>query len=251
MANEIAMEFMIRSYYTAASGMIYENKRQENIAQNLSNIETNGFKQTMLMATSQSEATVRNQNGRHEVGSLTMKVGIHEANLSMEQGALKVTNNPLDFAIQGSGFFVLEGPNGLVYTRDGSFGVNNQGLLVSKEGYPVLSQQGYVQVGEGEVGSTADGRLSVNGMNYQLQIMNLEDVTLMTPLSNNTYAYAGEPVLSNEFMLNQGMVEGSNVDATTELVKMIESSRSFQMNSKVLQAMDQVMAQSVSEIGKI
>ena len=242
---------MIRGFYTAASGLIHENKRQENIAQNLSNIETNGFKQTLLTSISQSEATVRNQNGRHDVGSLTLKVGVDEAILSLEQGTLKPTNNELDFALSGNGFFTLEGPDGAVYTRDGSFGVDNQGRLVSKEGYPVLSDQGYIYVNDEKVASTQDGTLTVNGQTYQLSIVELPEIAGITPLSANTYGYEGEPFLAANFTLNQGMVEGSNVDATSEMVKMIESSRSFQMNSKVLQAMDQIMAQSVSEIGRI
>lgn len=242
---------MIRGFYTAASGMIYENKRQENIAQNLSNIETNGFKQTLLSSISQAEATVRNQNGKHEVGSLTLKVGIDEAILSLEQGTLSVTNNNLDFALDGVGFFTLEGPEGNVYTRDGSFGVDDQGRLVSKEGYPVLSQQGYIYVNDGEVSLSQDGRLVVNGQTYQLSIAELSDVSLIKPLSNNTYGYEGEVNQSTTFTLNQGMVEGSNVDAINEMVKMIESSRAFQMNSKVLQAMDELMSRSVSEIGRI
>lgn len=251
MAKKDSDPNMIRSFYTAASGMIYENKRQENIAQNLSNIETNGFKQTLLTSISQAEATVRNQNGKHDVGSLTLKVGIDEAMLSLEQGTLKTTNNNLDFALNGNGFFTLEGPNGNVYTRDGSFGVDNQGRLVSKEGYPVLSQQGYVYVNNHDILSNSNGSLSINGQAYQLSIVELNDVQLISPLSNNTYGYEGDTVLATNFTLNQGMLEGSNVDAVTEMVKMIESSRAFQMNSKVLQAMDEVMAQSVSEIGRI
>lgn len=242
---------MIRSFYTAASGMIYENKRQENIAQNLSNIETNGFKQTLLSSISQSEATVRNQNGKQAIGSLTLKVGIDEATVSLEQGILKMTDNLLDFALNGTGFFTLEGPNGRVYTRDGSFSVDNQGRLVSKEGYPVLSQEGYVYVNNDEVSADQKGSLTVAGQTYQLSIVDLSEVELIKPLSVNTYGYEGEPELTTGFTLNQGMVETSNVDAVTEMVNMIESSRAFQLNSKVLQAMDNVMSQSVSEIGRL
>ena len=246
---------MIRGYYTAASGMLYDQKRQENIAQNLSNVETNGFKQMVLVASSQEEATVMNRNQTHEVGSLTMKVGLDEAYLMTTQGQLKSTNLPYDFAINGEGYFTLEGPNNeLLYTRDGSFGVDDQGRLVSKEGYPVvLSNGGYAFVNDEEIRMGANGQFQAGNQTYQFNLVQLEDVAQMQQVGANNYTYQGQPVavtFENTEILN-GMVEGSNVDVVNEMASLMSTSRSYQANSKVLQAFDQIVSQSVNEIGKI
>lgn len=128
---------MIRGLYTAASGMIYENKRQENVAQNIANIQTPGFKQSYISAISQDKV-VSNLNGSNQLGSLTLKVAIDQQVLNLAQGDLKTSENALDFAIEGNGFFTLQGPNGNLYTRDGRFELDETGTLVSQEGYPVL-----------------------------------------------------------------------------------------------------------------
>lgn len=246
---------MIRGFYTAASGMLYEQKRQENVAQNLSNVETNGFKQMVMVASSQEERTVMNQNLTHEVGVLPMKVGMDEAHLLTTQGQLKTTNLPHDFAINGEGYFVLEGPdNELLYTRDGSFGVDNQGRLVSKEGYPVLmSNGGYAFVNDEEISLGLNGQIQAGNQVYQFMMVQLGEVSQIRQMSMNTYAYTGQPeaVTFENTELLHGMVEGSNVNLVDEMTNLMSAARSFQMNSKVLQAMDQIVSQSVNEIGKI
>ena len=246
---------MIRGFYTAASGMLYEQKRQENIAQNLSNVETNGFKQMVLVASSQEEATVMNRNQTHEVGSLTMKVGLDEAYLTTTQGQLKSTELPYDFAINGEGYFVVEGPdNELLYTRDGGFGVDDQGRLVSKEGYPVvMSNGGYAFVNDESIQMGRNGQFQAGTQTYQFMVMELEDVSQIQQVGSNNYRYQGQPVAvtyENTEILN-GMVEGSNIDVVDEMSHLMSSSRAYQANSKVLQAMDQITNQSVNEIGKI
>lgn len=246
---------MIRGYYTAASGMLYDQKRQENIAQNLSNVETNGFKQMVLVASSQEEATVMNRNQTHKVGTLPMKVGLDEAYLLTTQGQLKSTGLPHDFAINGEGYFVLEGPNNeMLYTRDGSFGVDEQGRLVSKEGYPVLmSNGGYAFVNDEDLKMGMNGQLQAGNQTYQFMLVQLEEVAQMQQVGANNYTYQGQPtaVTFENTEVLQRMVEGSNINVVDEMSNLMSASRSYQMNSKVLQAMDQITNQSVNEIGKI
>lgn len=246
---------MIRGYYTAASGMLYEQKRQENIALNLSNVETNGFKQMVMVASAQDEATVMNRNQTHTVGSLTMKVGLDEAYLSTTQGQLKATELPYDFAISGEGYFTVEGPNNeLLYTRDGSFGVDQEGRLVTKEGYPVvMSNGGYAFVNDSDIQMGSNGQFQAGNQTFQFNLVQLEDISQIQQVGANNYRYEGQPVAvtyENTEILN-GMVEGSNIDVVDEMSLLMSSSRAYQMNSKVLQAMDQIMGQSVNDIGKI
>lgn len=244
---------MIRGFYTAASGMLYETQRQENIAQNMANAQTNGFKQSYLIATAQEEFTLSNQYGASGIGGLTMKVGLDESYLDLSQGTLSSTSRYLDCAIEGDGFFTLQGPNGLLYTRDGSFNIDGEGYLVSSEGYPVLSNQGPIRVNQDNFSVSSTGVLTTATQTYQMSIVNLPNQANIIPNGNNTYSYEGEnPIQATQgFTLYQGMLEGSNVSTVDEMVSLIESSRAFQLNSKVLQAYDGVMEQIASQIGRV
>ena len=247
---------MIRGLYTAASGMIYENKRQENIAQNISNVQTPGFKQTYLNAISQEEGVLVNNNGENVVGSLTMKVKIDDAFIQLQQGDLQTSNQSLDFAIEGDGFFTLQGPGGLLYTRDGRFTLNDTGQLVSKEGYPVLvsDAKGAVQpvMTNNSITVSSDGTFYSGMDNYQFVISDLNNVNQISKQGNSLFSYGGQANIGGgDFSIHQYMTEGSNVDATDALVDMIAINRSLQSNSKVLTIIDETLQASVSEIGRV
>lgn len=245
---------MIRGIYTATSGMLVENRRQENISQNLANVNTTGFKQVYLTAVSQEEITVRNMNGGHDVGVIPTLVGTDNPTLMMTQGALKSTELTHDFAINGEGFFTVEGPNGEnLYTRDGRFGVDTEGRLVTKEGYPVLMAEGeYAYVNQEEFSITSDGSFNINGQDYQFLICTVEDAQQLVSQGDNLYSYDGVTQVAQEgYVVAQGYIEGSNVDATDEMVNLIASSRAYQSNAQVLKAMDQILGQLVNQVGKV
>lgn len=245
---------MIRGIYTAASGMLVENRRQENISQNLANVNTTGFKQLYLTAISQEEGIVRNMNGGHDVGILPTLVGTDNPTLMLTQGSLKQTGITHDFAITGEGFFTLEGPNGEnLYTRDGRFGVDAMGRLTSKEGYPVLMSNGeYAVVNRDEFSVGTDGTFSSNGQNYQFLISNAPNPQNLIAQGDNVFSYNGITEFAQEgYVISQGFVEGSNVNATDEMVNLIAASRAFQANSQVLKAMDQVLGQATNQVGKL
>lgn len=245
---------MIRGIYTAASGMLVENRRQENISQNLANLNTAGFKQLYMTAVSQEDRTVKNMNGKHSVGVLPTLVGTDTPTLMMTQGQLTSTGLTHDFAINGDGFFTVEGPNGEnLYTRDGRFGVDATGRLTTKEGYPVLMSNGeYAYVNQNDFSVGSDGTFEVNGQNYQFLICTVEDAQNLSAQGDNLYTYDGvTQVAQDGFMVMQGYTEGSNVNATDEMVNLIASSRAYQTNSQVLKALDQVLGQAVNQIGKI
>lgn len=246
---------MIRGLYTAASGMIYENKRQENVAQNIANIQTPGFKQSYISAISQDKV-VSNNNGGNQLGSLSLKVAIDQQILSLAQGDLRATEEPLDFAIEGNGFFTLQGPNGNLYTRDGRFHVDETGTLVSKDGYPVLvmnaqGNQQTVQVNE-DISVSQSGTFNVANTTYQFVVSNLTNADQLAYQGDSVFAYNGPVGIENTgFTIHQNMIEGANVDATDALVQMISVNRSLQTNSKVLTTIDETLKSSVSEIGRV
>jgi len=246
---------MIRGLYTAASGMIVENKRQENIAQNISNIQTPGFKQTFLATTAAERGDV--VNNRNPIGSLAMRVEVLESTIQLTQGPLQPTDNSLDFAIQGAGFFTVQGANGeILHTRDGRFTIDEEGRLTTKEGFPVVVTNGegvlqQVLVNE-DMRVNRDGSFTINGQTFQFAIANLEDPNLMVQQGNGLYVYNGAlEFMDQGFEVNQSMIEGSNVDALDALVDMIATNRALQTNSRVLTALDETLKLAATEIGRL
>lgn len=245
---------MIRGLYTAASGMIYENKRQENVAQNIANIQTPGFKQSYISAISQDKV-VSNLNGSNQLGSLTLKVAIDQQVLNLAQGDLKTSENALDFAIEGNGFFTLQGPNGNLYTRDGRFELDETGTLVSKEGYPVLvvdasGNQQTIQLNE-DISVSQNGTFNFNNTTYQFVISNITNADQLVYQGDSTFSYNGPIGAQGEYKVHQNMLEGANVNATDALVDMITVNRSLQTNSRVLTAIDETLQSTVTEIGRV
>lgn len=245
---------MIRGLYTAASGMIYENKRQENVAQNIANIQTPGFKQSYISAISQDKV-VSNLNGSNQLGSLTLKVAIDQQVLNLAQGDLKTSENALDFAIEGNGFFTLQGPNGNLYTRDGRFELDETGTLVSQEGYPVLvvdasGNQQTIQLNE-DISVSQNGTFNLNNTTYQFVISNITNADQLVYQGDSTFSYNGPIGAQGEYKVHQNMLEGANVNATDALVDMITVNRSLQTNSRVLTAIDETLQSTVTEIGRV
>lgn len=250
---------MIRGLYTSAMGMIVQEKRQANVSHNLSNIETNSFKQQKLIAAASNRVNVVNRsndpgNRLTSIGNMHFGTSIDDLYTDFEQGVLKKTNNPLDFALDGQGFFTIQLPNGeQAYTRDGSFRLNENGELITREGYPVLGSNGDT-ISLGTENVTADisgGILTQSGQYFSFGIVNFEDVQDLHRLGDNLYTFEGEPSPGGTYALKQGFVETSNINPLEELVKMIEITRNFESNQKAVQAMDETLGKAVNEVGRL
>ena len=148
---------MIRGWYTAASGMNAQQKQLDVIAQNLANADTTSYKRDVAVHKSFSELLIRrmrddgvvkNPFGSSDsapiIGKLGLGVELNEIFTEFEQGSLKQTNAPSDFALEGKGFFCVETPYGEQYTRNGNFLVGVEGYLMTKEGYPVIGENGRI-----------------------------------------------------------------------------------------------------------
>src|SRR5690554_6004156 len=125
---------MIRGLYTSAMGMILQEKRQSNVSNNLANIETNAFKKQELIAKAFDRVDVLNRSNNSNrltpIGGVHLGVQVDDLYGDFQQGTLEETNKPLDFAIEGTGFFTIQYQDGnLAYTRDGSFKIDENGFL--------------------------------------------------------------------------------------------------------------------------
>jgi flagellar basal-body rod protein FlgF len=251
---------LIRGLYTSAMGMIVQEKRQANISQNLANIQTNSFKQQKVIAAASHRMNVVNRSndpgGRlTSIGNMHLGTSIDDIYTDFEQGLLKETNNPLDFAIDGEGFFVVQLPDGEeAYTRDGSFRLNENGELVTRDGYPVLDYNGQsIPLETENVTADAYGGIQTQDNRYfSLGIVTFADVQQLHRLGENLYTIeGGEPLAGGACALRQGYIEASNVDPLEQLVKMIEVTRNFESNQKAIHAMDETLGKAVNEVGRL
>lgn len=250
---------MNRGIYAAASGMIVSQQMMDTIANNLANASSNGFKRDSL---SFDEAVLRELLvNKKSIGTLGAGPAVRSSVTIFEQGNMMSTGNPLDVAILGKhGMFGVQVGNAIRYTRDGSFGVNENGILVTKQGYPVLDvNQRPIQVPKGKVAIADDGNLQVDDQN--IAQIGLFDVARTDPtdggfakIGSNLYVSLrqatalGNPGQSNR--LKQGTLESSNVDAVDSMVQMIGLSRAFEMAQRSIQSQDELsqrLIQSLSD----
>jgi flagellar basal-body rod protein FlgG len=256
---------MIRALYTAASGMNAQQLNIDNIAHNIANVNTSGFKRARV----EFEDLVYDQ--ARVPGSPTSAVG--EAPVGLEtglgvrpvatardfgRGNLRATSNPLDLAIEGDGFFQIQLPSGEIgFTRAGAFHVNNDGVIVTAEGYQV---QPAITIPPGTTSTSIskDGIVSVTvaGQAQAQQIGTLETATfnnpaglraiggnLFTPTTASGDPTQGPPGVDGRGTLAQGFLEDSNVSVVEEMIAMILGQRAYEANSKVVKAADEMLAQ--------
>lgn len=235
---------MIRSLYTINRNMNILQKKQENTSANLANINTPGYKFQDIVQRTLNTETLVNYNGgrkleeRQELGPFVFGNQIDGFYRNFDQGNLYETNKGTDFAIVGNGFFTVQMDNGQVaYTRNGNFRVNEEGQLTTMEGHRVLGSNGYIYVVDEDVNME---ELLITDFNNYEDLNNIGD-TLFT--GNGGYPINGE--------LRKGYLEASNVNMADAIVKMIEISREFESNQKLLHAADETLNKAVNEIGRV
>jgi flagellar basal-body rod protein FlgF len=220
----------------AASGMVAEQTRQDQLANDLSNASTPGFKPDETPQRSFGAVLLANTHGAEPVGSVNEGVALGKAYTNMTPGTMQETGEPLDFAIEGTGFFGVRTAAGVRYTRDGQFTTSAAGLLTDANGNPVLDAKGAtIKVSAtGTVPASAVGVFEVPGAAKQ---------------GENLYtgAAAGKPTGT----VRQGSLEGSGVDAAKTMIEMITSMRSFQSGQHAIQSISQTLQQAASQVGSL
>ncbi|SJZ47781.1 flagellar basal-body rod protein FlgG [Selenihalanaerobacter shriftii] len=257
---------MIRSLWTAATGMKAQQLNIDTISNNLSNVNTSGFKKSRvgfqdLMYQSLREAGTPNNQGSQVPTGIEVGHGVRPAATQklFSQGSFQKTGNPLDIAIEGDGFFQVLQPDGRVaYTRDGSLKRDNNGRLVTSDGYPVQPEitipEDAVNVTvtvEGNVLVKQPGSEELNEIG-QLELARFSNPAGLKSLGRNLFMKtpaSGEPTVGvpaeNGFgTLSQGYLEQSNVKVVEEMVNMIAAQRAYEVNSKAIRASDEMLQQA-------
>ncbi len=246
---------MIRSFYTAGTGMLTQRDRMDVLTNNLTNADTTGFKSDSLVLRGFKDIMISMYSGTRASGTVGMLGnGAHNSRVitSFMQGSLEGTGRSLDFALEGDGFFVVSTPGGERYTRDGSFSVSSDGYLLSSGGYYVQGQNARIYVGGDGFAVNEEGNVSVNGaVTDRIRIVRFENAASLRKDGNNLYTSGVRPLQDNDTKVMQGFIEGSNVDISGELTNMLAVSRSYETNQRVLRMVDGTLEKSVNSIGRI
>ncbi|WP_192036494.1 flagellar basal-body rod protein FlgG [Halomonas sp. YLGW01] len=254
---------MIRSLWTAKTGLESQQVQMDVISNNLANVGTNGFKKSRAVFEDLLYQNLRQPGAQNDIQNTLpsgIQVGTGVRPVATErlhsQGGLENTENSRDLAINGAGFFQVRMPDGgLAYTRDGSFQLDQNGQMVTSSGYPVepaiiipenalsvsIGQDGIVSVKEpGDTDSNEVGQLS---------LANFVNPAGLESVGENLYRETAASGPSNESMpgmngvgsLYQGFVETSNVNVVEEMVSMIQTQRAYEINSKAVQTSDEML----------
>ncbi len=254
--------------YIAASGMDSALMRQNVIANNLANVQTVGFKQnrevdvafpTYLIARLHDQR-INVLDGtaeiRPNIGVMGGGVIPQEVATDYSQGSHLETKNPLDFALNGPGFFSVLNPDGkTLLTRDGNFSLDSNGRLVTKDGLPVLGHNGEIYIDGNEVTADQEGNITVDGKALdQLLTVKVQNVDQLTKVGHSLFKTTPKTKVDmapDGIQVQQGFLEQSNVNSITEMVNMIDTYRSYELNSRIISTFDHLGEEAATEIGTL
>jgi flagellar basal-body rod protein FlgG len=281
---------MIRGLYTGASGMIAQMGRIDVLSNNLANVDTPAYKRDTTIMKAFPEMLIRRVNddgvrvippGSYDlmpvVGKLGTGVEINEVFTRFTQGAFKQTGNNFDLALEGEGFFAVQTPEGERYTRNGGFLINQEGYLVTKDGFQVLGEDGPMRIKKNNFMIDEQGNVYENpGFGedprrlVSVQENGWEDVVLVDRLrivgfsrprhidkvGESLYRETedsgrAQVIQQDRPRVRQGVLEASNVNPVVEMVNLIEVHRTYEANQKTIQAHDTALGRAVNEVGRV
>jgi len=235
---------MIKGIYYAARSLNNGFQRMSNIANNLANINTVGYKREIPFTEVMLSA------GKSQLVQFT----------DFRQGGLTKTSSPLDLAISGSGFFVVETPNSTELTRNGSFTVSDDGFIVNNQGDKLMGIKGPINLNDFLFNENKELKVLRNGEIYvgkqyvdNLLIMQSDDpLSLRRDSSMNFLSLTGDfiPVDEDSYQVMQGYLEDSNVNPIVEMEEMIKSSKDYQSSYKMINFLDKSL-EKANEIGRV
>lgn len=221
------------------------------IANNMANVNTNGFKarSSRFEEYLDEDASVEVFPWADRKLSYVIDAG---SPIDLRDGAAEPTGNPLDVAIRGDGFFVVETPAGERYTRNGAFQIDAQGRLVTSDGFPVQGAGGPIQFepGDSDIAVGADGTISTaEGVRGRLSLVTFDNPELLSNIGSNLFA-SEEPAQPSSAKVEQGFIERSNVQAVVEMTRMMEVSRAYTRIASTLSSLNDLQRNAVRSLGE-
>lgn len=243
---------MIQGIYIASMGMSPLMDKQDQIANNLANINTTGFKQSGLFLKSYQKYLANDL----QQPNVNREIKADEVYIDYSEGSLKPTNNPLDCAIKGSGFYAIMTQEGVQYTRNGNFMLDNERYLVTADGSKVLGRDGYIRVEEEyPVSINEHGEISQQGsITATLKVVDFDKPYKMLRCGESRFKpeqpLAAERV-SAGYVVKQGYLESANVNVVSNMVQMIAAYRNFEADQRALLSQDQTLDKAVNMVGRL
>ncbi len=261
---------MIKGLYTSAAGMLPLQYRQDVLANNLANSHTPGFKRDRVFVHDLVTADLYlNEHGLASTGERPAVVGVNpqayqyavgdsklvvEEQTDFSQGSIEVTGNDFNLALDGNGFFAVQTPQGLRYTRAGFFGMSRTGTLATAEGYEVQGAAGPINVQGGKLMVSNNGDVLVDGeLRGRIRVADFPRPYHLTKESDNLYVpegqAAGQP--AQNFAIKQGALESANGHPVDQLVRMIELQRLFELGQRAIRMQDESLQQVITQGGRL
>ncbi|HKR88429.1 MAG TPA: flagellar basal-body rod protein FlgF [Phenylobacterium sp.] len=243
---------MDNALYVGLSRQMVLRRQLDIVANNIANADTSGFKvEELLQKTNPAEPAYTLQGPRP-----VKFVGEDGVIRDFGQGSLRRTDAPLDLAIEGKGFFQVQSPSGPLYTRDGAFQLNDNGVLVTAGGYPVMDDGGgsiTLDPQLGQVSISQDGTITQGSTRVgKLAAVNFQTLATLQKTGDNLYRNTSnqQPTPVEGAKIRQGMLEGSNVNSILEISKMIEISRAYEQMAKIMDSNSELSKSAVARMGK-
>ncbi|MCH2226391.1 MAG: flagellar hook-basal body protein [Candidatus Caenarcaniphilales bacterium] len=255
---------MLRGIYASGSAMKMQGIQQEILADNLANINTSGYKTENISFRSFVPRVVRGDDDQ-VLGVMNNGVNVHTTNYNFEQGPLRITENPLDIAITGTGFFPVELPDGdIQYTRNGHFTIDREGFVTTLHGDKLLDE-GLAPIvidisSSKDITVTKDGTFLIDGQAMtRLSTFNFPQGAGIVRMTGDKYDLGDDNmtmnngvvmIQSNADLFHQGFLEDSNVSAVKMSTEMIKTMRSYEANQKVMKSQVDTL-RLIMDIGRI
>ncbi len=247
---------MIKGLYASARGMCPETTKLEIAAHNIANAASSGFKRTKIfdgILTKEAGGPVNN-------GAGSIKSDFRSS-VDYEQGEMRQTGNPLDLALSGKGFFVLETQDGMRYTRNGNFSLGSDGSVVSATGDAVQGDQGTIRIPEPEKVTLSSLMINEQGEIFlgdkridRIRIVNFKEIEKLKQDNNNMFSapddLTTEDVTAPAVLVRQGYIEDSNVDIIKEMIAIVDARQTFETSQKIIRAQESTLDRAL-EVGRV
>ncbi len=278
---------MLRGIYNSASGMIAQQARLDTVANNLANVDKTAYKKDLTVFKAFPDMIIRRMNesgqgivpaGSYDsmpyVGKLGTGVEVNEVYTQFKQGSLQRTTSKFDLALEGKGFFAVNTERGERYTRNGSFTISKDGILVTHNGNPVLGENGPILVQKNNFIINERGEVIINqeiprearelvgqdNNNWtepvvidRLKLVDFENIREIKKEGDSLFReteHSGPPIPPEKLKIRQGFLEKSNVNIVREMVDMIEVQRSYEANQKSITTHDSTLGKLINDVAR-
>lgn len=226
--------------------LMAQENRLNLVSNNLANVDTTGFKKENVTFW---EMLYTASDKRERVGKAARVITNHQ------EGSAKITGNPMDMAIHGKGFFKIQTPQGIRYTRAGGFLQNGQGQLITADGNLLLGQGGAISVQGRQLSIGNDGTILVDGQIIdQLAIADFDSPAALEKEGNSLFRLkdgASQEQAAQDYEIKQGYLESSNVNTVEEMTEMLDLYRAYESQQKIVRTVDELDDLAVNRVGKL